>query len=1525
MSRCPHKEIKALQFGLGYEELFRKYAVTNITYVETYKDNYPVPGGLCDPKMGSTERWAKCFTCGKKMSHCPGHFGFLKLVKAVYHPGYLKDVLYILRCVCRCCSRLLIKREDIKERSYSWIQNRTHDRKHYSICGKEIKEDEEIEDGDDRIGCGTKQYKFTQAVDDISIVASYSVCGEDGKIELKKKLITAEKALMILQKISVEDAYLMGFDSKYVKPPYFILTSLGVPPPAVRPSIMIDSRHGVDDLTTKLSNITKYNNILGNLIERGADASDLKDTYHSLQYHVATYMNNAIPRIPQDQHRSGRPLKTLSQRLKDKDGRVRQNLSGKRVNFSSRDVITGDANIDIDELGIPLEIAMHLTWPYHINRSNIEEGYRFLRNGPHKYPGANYLLKRMRNDQFARYDLKQVRDPLKMVLKPGDILEIHLRNGDLVLNNRQPTLHKPSMMGHKIRVFEKGRSFRLSAVVTTPYNADFDGDEMNIHIPQTQETVAELMVLSMVSKNLIAPKNSNAIIGLVQDPLLAIHLLTQPNVFFTRQEFYNKLVTLRSWDGLVPPSATTFDNSRSWNQGLNYLYNWEGMVPPPAIITRKRSTDGFYKVEELWTGRQLVSIVMPSINFGEWNAKDSQELNHKKIYIRDGELLCGTFTKKQMGPSSGSIVQIIRYDYDEMVATEFLNSIKRIANDFMLHRGFSIGFGDCVIETASGGGKFQTHIQNIINSTESEIESYIEESKKDKTKTTAKIEHEVNRRSNSARKQMSDYVYANIDRKNSLLQMVSAGSKGNENNISQIAACVGQQNVMGKRIRFGFYKRTLPHYFYDDYGLESRGFVKHCYTDGLEPEEYFFHAQGGREGLSDTSVKTATVGYLDRKLMKALEDVGVHYDGTVRNSLGNIVQFRYGDDGIDPCQLEKQTIIHATLSDEKFEYKYRHTTGEYAFAVENEWKLLSNDRKFVQKLHTLADGLCSNLKPILNMGHIYLPFNLDRWVLNTIQKFKCNRRRRDWSLHPSLVIRKVDVFLRGLKSLQQKQIIKLQPKCGKLLGIAVRSKLSSKRVIHEYHLSEPALDWLLVQLRKKYIKSMVQPGEMVGALAAQSIGEPTQQLTLNSVDWTERFMVYRGKQNVFIGPIGQFIDNLISKYPESVLHLPDEQEYLDIKHLNYQVPTADENGKSSFETLEAVTRHLPGGQLVHVTTRCGRSVKATQGESFLVRKDNKLVPKRGDELKIGDFIPVLEIYPILSDDKVLHFIDMEMYFPKDKYIWSDEMLKAKEWKKGFAPNQRWFKKGIEQNKFTVPFKRSDTLGVSLESQQYESGTINTSNNLSAKFPSKFKLDWLSGFFFGAYLAEGNATNKFQVSISNNDPDYRDFIKKFCDRHGFGFHVVVQNDKNFKGATTTDFIIHAALLRRFIVSACDNGSHKKHIPSWSLVANKEFNRGLLNAYFSGDGGINMKDPSIRSSSSSKELTIGIGHLLSRFNITPCFRKTLLKSNNIGSKNIKPAYVNVIRNDYVKQFAKEIGFVVKEKSTQPIQFKFGRKFG
>lgn len=471
--------VKGMQFSiLGPEEIMRRSAV-EITKTDTYSGNEPVPGGLFDPYMGVLEHNRYCMTCEQKNIFCPGHFGHIKLGKPVYHAMFFDHTKRTMKCVCYRCSKILISPEttfpDLRE-AIAKAQLIKNYHKRNDAMFKIINGNSKIKKcGDDGLpGCGavlpTKYFKEGS----LKIIAEWK---DKETKEVEKREFSAEETLKIFERISERDMEMLGFNPKWSRPEWMICTVLPVPPPTVRPSIIEENgQRREDDLTHKLSDIVKVNNQLKQRIEKGINDDSLKLnesiklTVLVLQYHIATFLDNQIPGLAPAQQRNGRRLKSICDRLKKKEGRIRGNLNGKRVDQSARSVITPDPYISLDELGVPVKIAMNLTFPEAVNEYNIDELRRLVKNGPDEWPGAKYVRVKGLGKTFT-LRFAASRETIANELKVGDTVDRHLRDGDYVLFNRQPSLHKMSMMCHRVKVMPF-QTFRLNVLCTNPYNAD---------------------------------------------------------------------------------------------------------------------------------------------------------------------------------------------------------------------------------------------------------------------------------------------------------------------------------------------------------------------------------------------------------------------------------------------------------------------------------------------------------------------------------------------------------------------------------------------------------------------------------------------------------------------------------------------------------------------------------------------------------------------------------------------------------------------------------------------------------------------------------------------------------------------------------------------------------------------------------------------------------------------------------------------------------------------------------------------
>ena len=889
----------------------------------------------------------------------------------------------------------------------------------------------------------------------------------------EKKPITPQMALNIFRHISPEDIKRMGLSNDYARPEWMIITVLPVPPPPVRPSIAVDGGNGMrgeDDLTYKLGDIIRANGNVRRCETEGSPAHVVSEFEQLLQFHVATYMDNDIAGQPQALQKSGRPVKSIRARLKGKEGRLRGNLMGKRVDFSARTVITGDPNLSLDEVGVPRSVARTLTYPETVTPYNIQKLHQLVKNGPNEHPGAKYVIR----DTGERIDLRHHKRAGEISLQYGWKVERHIVDGDFIIFNRQPSLHKESMMGHRVRVMPYS-TFRLNLSVTSPYNADFDGDEMNLHVPQSEETRAEVNQLCMVPLNIVSPQRNGPLMGIVQDTLCGMYKICRRDVFLTIQQVMNILL----W---VP--------------------DWDGVIPQPAIV----------KPRAMWTGKQIISLVIPhGLNLLRGSDGGFSPLNDDGLLISGGELMFGLLNKKIVGASGGGVIHIIFNEKGPEAATKFFNGAQTVTNYWLLHNGFSIGIGDTIPDRAT-----IQKIENAVNKQKDDVGEITRSATENELESLPGMnvretfESKVSKALNKARDDAGTVTEESLKDLNNATQMARSGSKGSTINISQMTAVVGQQSVEGKRIPFGFKYRTLPHFTKDDYSPESRGFVENSYLRGLTPTEFFFHAMAGREGLIDTAVKTAETGYIQRRLVKALEDVMAKYDGTVRNSLGDIVQFVYGEDGLDGVHIEAQRVDIITCSDKQFERKFRvdlmddrpETTILSDFLeqsnemigdvetqehFEDEWRQLSAAREFL-RLNKQDDN-----------EQFQLPINIVRILDTAKTTFKIKNGARS-NLHPAEVIPAVNQLLDRLLVVRGDDILSMeaQHNATLLFKAQLRSRLAFKRLVMENSLNKLAFQHILGEIESRFCRAAVNPGEMVGVLAAQSIGEPATQMTLNT-------------------------------------------------------------------------------------------------------------------------------------------------------------------------------------------------------------------------------------------------------------------------------------------------------------------------------------------------------------------------------------------------------------------------------------------
>ena len=947
MSIQSPKEIGGIQFGLMDPETYREMSATKIITADTYDDDgYPIDMGLMDPRLGVIDPGLECRTCGQHSGSCNGHFGHIELAAPVIHVGFTKLIRRLLRSTCRECGRLALTEEEQNEYRDNLERTRElsddvndvlkaavrqarkasqcphcgakqHDIKHekpttyYEVqdvlagdyserIAEAMQPDEEDEAGTSPEELADKAGIDVGRINDI-------LSGEfrprrEGRKAIEKALsvdLTEEDMNKLMasdirdwfEDITDDDLRTLGIDAERSRPEWMIMTVLPVPPVTTRPSITLDNgQRSEDDLTHKLVDIIRINQRFMENREAGAPQLIIEDLWELLQYHITTFVDNEISGTPPARHRSGRPLKTLSQRLKGKEGRFRGSLSGKRVNFSARTVISPDPTLSLNEVGVPDRVASEMTQTMNVTETNIERAQRYVQNGPGNHPGANYV----RRPDGRRLKVTEKNcEELAEKVEVGWEVSRHLIDGDIVIFNRQPSLHRMSIMAHEVVVMPY-KTFRLNTVVCPPYNADFDGDEMNMHALQNEEARAEARVLMRVQEQILSPRFGENIIGAIQDHISGTYLLTHTNPKFTETQ---ALDLLRSTSVDELPEADGTD---------------EGGAP-------------------YWTGRTVFSELLPDDLSIEFTSSTGDT-----VVIKSGQLLEGTIDEDAVGAFGGEIVDTIVKVYNKTRARRFINEIGALAVRTIMHFGFSIGIDDESIPEAAGE-QIDEAIQSAYDRIQELIETYeVGELESLPGRTVDEtLEMKIMQTLGKARDSAGEIAEDHFGDENPAVIMAQSGARGSMLNLTQMAGCVGQQAVRGERINRGYEDRTLAHFKENDLSADAHGFVENSYRSGLNPKEFFFHAMGGREGLVDTAVRTSKSGYLQRRLINALSELESQYDGTVRDTSDTVVQFEFGEDGTSPVKVS---------SGDEFAIDVEHITDR---VLESEFESEGQKREFL--------------------------------------------------------------------------------------------------------------------------------------------------------------------------------------------------------------------------------------------------------------------------------------------------------------------------------------------------------------------------------------------------------------------------------------------------------------------------------------------------------------------------------------------------------------------------------------------------
>ncbi|KAL8556183.1 hypothetical protein ACS0TY_003828 [Phlomoides rotata] len=857
----------------------------------------------------------------------------------------------------------------------------------------------------------------------------------------------------------------------------FFLETILVPPIKFRPPAKGGDSVMEHAHTNLLGKILQSNIALGNAYMNYSERPRIISCWMDLQQSINVFFDSKT--ATGQSQKDGFP--GLCQIVEKKEGIIRQCVMGKRVNFAGRSVISPDPYLAVNEIGIPLDIALKLTYPERVTPCNAAKLRDAVINGPEVHPGATtYVdsgvtvklpLSRKMRVAISR-NLPSSRGVDAQSVKNNEFKETktvnrHMQTGDIMLGNRQPTLHKPSVMAMRVRVLKGEKTLRMHYANCSSFNADFDGDEMNVHFPQDEVSRAEAYNIVNANEQYIVPTRGDTVRGLIQDHIVSAVILTMKNTFLTRSEFSHLLYASGVF-AVVPGSLQA-----NYSQKVSVVDS-EGVVESilPTV----------WKPVPLWTGKQVITALLNQITRGcapctvknqgkipknyftgnrcRNGEEDADHNAEHELLIWKNELVRGVIDKSQFGKFG--LVHTVQELYGSNSAGILLSSLSRLFTIFLQFHGFTCGLDDLIIlpnhdvqrkekleadvgeevhcefvkfkPGQIGPEELQLEIEKVVCSDRESAPASLD------MKMKNKLTNRLTREGSQILKHLLTAGLLKPFPKNCISVMTTTGAKGSTVNFQQISAYLGQQELEGKRVPRMVSGKTLPSFPPWDYTSRAGGFITDRFLTGLRPQEYYFHCMAGREGLVDTAVKTSRSGYLQRCLVKNLESLKVCYDYTVRDADGSIIQFYYGEDGVD---------VHHTSFLKKFK------------ALED------NQETFCQKFQNKRE---------FNSYISKLPEGLEDEAKCFIQEAKKQNTNAMEHLHKKRQAKKKEVLSKKDKAFTKEQ------------------------------------DKFLELVKQKYLSSLAQPGEPVGVIAAQSVGEPSTQMTLNTFH-----LAGRGEMNVTLG------------------------------------------------------------------------------------------------------------------------------------------------------------------------------------------------------------------------------------------------------------------------------------------------------------------------------------------------------------------------------------------------------------------------
>ncbi|RSH83323.1 uncharacterized protein EHS24_007001 [Apiotrichum porosum] len=1103
VSQDAPKRIKHIAFQPFAPKDIVRVSEVEVTIPELYKNHEDgsrttAPHGPLDARLGPNEKGGICTTCHEDHTHCVGHYGFVKLALPVFHIGYFRPTINMLQCICKTCARVLLPAEErgiylkrFRRPKLEMLQRQGASKGVLASCKKITTcpycfASNGIVKKSGTLKISHEPYRSNKNADAKQEWLSNfkTVISEQGAMatHLNKSVedLNPLKVYELFRRVTAEDCELLSLHPDSGRPEDYLWTYISVPPPCIRPSVASEAGNNEDDLTAKLVEIVNQNRMLLSVMEKGQGLSQTIANWDALSQMVALYINSQTPGI---NTAGSKPIRGFVQRLKGKNGRFRGNLSGKRVDFSGRTVIGPDPNLRIDEVAVPEKIAVKLSYPERVNDYNMEAMRKAVVNGARLHPGANII--ETGRGPYPRRSLQPIKDmerrkEMARNLRIGDIVHRHVRDGDIVLFNRQPSLHKISIMCHRVRV-RPWRTFRLNECVCNPYNADFDGDEMNLHVPQTEEARTEALTLMSVKKNLVTPRNGEPIVAAIQDFITASYLLSRRDRFLDRQQF----TQICSYFGDA---------------------NIEIELPPPTI----------WRPERLWTGKQVYNLLMrPNkksnvlVNLESKcrtleKPKEEDKFivdmspNDGYLVIHNSEIMCGVFDKSTVGDGNKkSVFGVILRDYGPNEAANAMTRLAKLSARWLANQGFSLGINDVI-----PGPMLQADKNNLVDTAYETCDELIHLAKRGKlvndpgSNQEQTLENKISGILSKVREKVGEVCMTELSRHNAPLIMATCGSKGSKINVAQMVALVGQQIIAGKRVANGFQDRSLPHFRKKSKDPPSKGFVRNSFFTGLTPTEFLCHAISGREGLVDTAVKTAETGYMARRLMKALEDLSTQYDLSVRNSVGGVVQFRYGDDSLDPACLEGD----ATPVDYVRSWSHAcNTVGKGGVALYPYQISQIALRIYPEYLETLWEEEEEEQMPFKRGQRQHARSKRAKPEIPAVpaewQQVETKYRENTFLFVINGIVKPMAVqrAARGMPSADTADGIEEYEELLRSDDFAVQQVLDNAHKV-----TAEQLESFLENCRVRYLLATIEPGSTVGAVGAQSIGEPGTQMTLKT-------------------------------------------------------------------------------------------------------------------------------------------------------------------------------------------------------------------------------------------------------------------------------------------------------------------------------------------------------------------------------------------------------------------------------------------